>query len=64
VLARESVQAELWEVVAGLKPGRTAPDEITVFDSTGVALEDVAAAGLVFERATALGRGQRVRFGV
>jgi alanine dehydrogenase len=54
------VGAELWEVVAGLKPGRTSADEITVFDSTGVALEDAAAAALVYERALAEGRGMRL----
>jgi ornithine cyclodeaminase len=34
---------ELWEVVAGRSPGRTAPDEVTVFDSVGFALEDFSA---------------------
>ena len=47
----EDVHAELWEVVAGRKVGRADAHEITVFDSTGVALEDVAAAALVYERA-------------
>ena len=34
---------ELWEVVTGRAPGRVAPDEVTVFDSVGFALEDFAA---------------------
>jgi ornithine cyclodeaminase/alanine dehydrogenase-like protein (mu-crystallin family) len=59
-LRREDVAAELWEVVAGLKPGRASEDEVTIFDSTGVALEDVAAAVLVYERALAEGRGTRL----
>jgi alanine dehydrogenase len=59
---REDVHAELWEIVAGQKPGRLAPDEITVFDSTGIAIEDVATAALVYERAVASGRGQRLDF--
>jgi ornithine cyclodeaminase/alanine dehydrogenase-like protein (mu-crystallin family) len=62
-LQRADVHAELWELVAGTKPGRGSDDEITVFDSTGVAIEDVAAAALVYERATAAGRGRTVRFG-
>lgn len=53
MLTRADVHAELHEVVAGRRPGRTASDEIFVFDSTGIALEDVAAAALVFERAVA-----------
>jgi alanine dehydrogenase len=59
---REDVHAELWEVASGRKPGRVSEDEVTVFDSTGVALEDVAAAALVFERAVASGRGRLVDF--
>jgi ornithine cyclodeaminase/alanine dehydrogenase-like protein (mu-crystallin family) len=62
-LRREDVHAELWEVVAGRKPGRVSAEEIVVFDSTGVALEDVAAAALVYERAMASQAGRRVSFG-
>ncbi|MBM3220417.1 MAG: ornithine cyclodeaminase family protein [Candidatus Rokubacteria bacterium] len=51
------VHAELAQVVAGRKPGRTSDDEITIFDSTGTALQDVAAAIAVYERARATGRG-------
>jgi alanine dehydrogenase len=59
--ARENPEdAELAEVVAGKKPGRTGDDEITIFDSTGVALEDVAAAVMVYERALSAGAGHRV----
>jgi alanine dehydrogenase len=49
--------AELGQVVAGLRPGRECPDEIVVFDSTGTAIQDVAAAALAYERAVAAGRG-------
>ena len=42
---------ELREVVAGLKPGRTSPSDITLFKSGGIALEDVAIGKLVYERA-------------
>ena len=37
------VYAELWEIVAGAKPGRTSPHEVTIFDSVGIAVEDFAA---------------------
>ena len=61
---RESdVHAELADILAGRRPGRDNPHEITMFDSTGTALQDVAAAALVHERASAEGVGLRVRFG-
>jgi ornithine cyclodeaminase/alanine dehydrogenase len=51
LMVRSDVRAELGEVVAGIKPGRTSADEIIVFDSTGMALQDVIAAAMVYERA-------------
>lgn len=50
---RASVHAELASVVAGMKSGRTRDEEITLFDSTGLAIQDVAAAAMAYERATA-----------
>jgi len=44
LLTPERVHAELGDVVAGRRPGRTRDDEIMVFDSTGTAIQDVAAA--------------------
>jgi len=57
IVATSDVAAELHEVVSGAKPGRLSDDEVVIFDSTGVALEDVAAAALVFERAREAGVG-------
>jgi alanine dehydrogenase len=57
------VYAELGEIVCGKKAGRTLAEEITIFDSTGMALQDVASAAVVYERATAAGKGMRVDFG-
>lgn len=48
-VGREFVYAELWEIVSGLKPGRIHENEITVFDSVGVAVEDWAALTLLYE---------------
>ena len=62
LLTRERVHAELADVIAGRRPGRTRADEITIFDSTGTALQDVAAAVVVYEKARAAGRGLEVRF--
>jgi ornithine cyclodeaminase/alanine dehydrogenase-like protein (mu-crystallin family) len=53
---------ELGDIVAGLMPGRRAPDEITLFESQGLALEDVAAARLVYERALERGIGTPLPF--
>jgi len=57
LVTREHVHAELSEVVAGTKSGRTSPEEIIIFDSTGTALQDVAAAAVVYEKAVTAGRG-------
>ncbi|MGH9106921.1 MAG: ornithine cyclodeaminase family protein [Acidimicrobiales bacterium] len=48
---------EIGEVLAGRRAGREAPGEVTVFKSTGHAVEDVAAAAVVVRRARALGAG-------
>jgi alanine dehydrogenase len=62
-MAAEDVHAELAEVVAGRKPGRTSPDEITIFDSTGTGLQDVAAAIAVYRRALEQKAGNEFRIG-
>jgi ornithine cyclodeaminase/alanine dehydrogenase-like protein (mu-crystallin family) len=61
LMTRAQVHAELADVVVGRRPGRTRDDEITVFDSSGTALQDVAAAVAVYERARATGRGTEVK---
>lgn len=50
VIAFEDIVADLRELIVGQHPGRTNNEEITVFKSAGIALEDVAAAKLVFSR--------------
>jgi ornithine cyclodeaminase/alanine dehydrogenase-like protein (mu-crystallin family) len=57
LMRKEDVYAELCEIVAGHKIGRVTDDEIIVFDSTGVAIEDAVAAAAVYERALADGIG-------
>jgi alanine dehydrogenase len=56
----EHIAAELGEVVAGLKPGRTSEDQVTLFKSLGLAVEDVVSAGLAYRRAVEQGRGLSV----
>lgn len=55
----ESV-TEIGEVIAGKKPGRQSAEEITLYKSTGLAVEDAAAARLVYDRALAEGVGVRL----
>jgi ornithine cyclodeaminase len=53
LLTREGVFAELGEIAAGLKPGRTTDDEITVADLTGLGIQDTAVANHVMRQAAA-----------
>ena len=62
VLSQSHVHGELGEVVAGKKPGRETQNEITIFDSTGMAVQDVAAAALAFEKAQQSGLGISLKF--
>ena len=62
-MRREDVHAELAELVSGAKPGRIDAAEITLFDSTGTALQDVAAAARIYEQAVARGAGLSVALG-
>ena len=57
LLTEEDVHGELGAVVAGQVPGRTSGKEITVFDATGTALQDTAAAVLAYQRAVEAGVG-------
>jgi ornithine cyclodeaminase/alanine dehydrogenase-like protein (mu-crystallin family) len=61
ILAMEDVHADLAEVVSGRRPGRSREEEIAIFDSTGTALQDVAAAVAVYREAARAGAGGRVR---
>jgi alanine dehydrogenase len=62
LMRKENVYAELSEIVAGHKLGRTSDDEIFVFDSTGVAIEDAVVAAAVYEKARAAGIGSHFQF--
>jgi alanine dehydrogenase len=56
-ITRDDVHAELGEIITGGKPGRTSDEEIIIFDSMGTALQDVAAATVVYEKAVRDGVG-------
>lgn len=54
---KSHLRAELGEVITGKKPGRTDAREITLFKSNGLAIQDVAAARLVYDKAVKAGIG-------
>jgi ornithine cyclodeaminase/alanine dehydrogenase-like protein (mu-crystallin family) len=58
----EHIKAELGDVLAGMHPGREHEDELTVFESLGIAVEDLASAELVARRAREQGVGTEVAF--
>lgn len=60
-ISENDIHAELGEVIAALKPGRTSEEEITIFDSTGLAIQDVATAHMVYEKAVKKGLGKKVK---
>ncbi|HEV8539367.1 MAG TPA: ornithine cyclodeaminase family protein [Bacteroidota bacterium] len=62
LVKKSDVHAELGEVVAGRKPGRISVEEIIIFDSTGMALQDAAAAALVYNKAISAGVGTMYQF--
>ncbi|MGD9913904.1 MAG: ornithine cyclodeaminase family protein [Rhizobiaceae bacterium] len=57
LITEADIAGEIGEVVTGRKQGRTSDDEITIFDSTGIALQDSATVPLEYERALAAGVG-------
>lgn len=62
VIGSGHIRAELGEVLRGTKPGRTSDDEITLFKSLGVAVEDLAAARFLYDKAKETGAGTWVNF--
>jgi ornithine cyclodeaminase/alanine dehydrogenase-like protein (mu-crystallin family) len=58
----EHIYGSLGEIAAGKKPGRTEPSEITVFDSTGLIIQDLALGYAVFRRAKERGLGRELDF--
>jgi ornithine cyclodeaminase/alanine dehydrogenase-like protein (mu-crystallin family) len=59
-MTKEDAHAELGELICGTAQGRTGPDQITIFDSSGTGIQDVAAAAKAYQLALAHHRGSRV----
>ncbi len=60
LVTAQQLSDELGEVVEGLKPGRTSADQITVYKSVGIAIQDMAVANLVYRKALAAKVGTEV----
>jgi ornithine cyclodeaminase len=61
-LTRETLHAELGQIVAGLKPGRETPTERILFWHRGLSLSDIALGALALEKARRLGIGSQLRY--
>jgi ornithine cyclodeaminase/alanine dehydrogenase len=59
-ISENAIHAEIGEVLAGTKPGRQSTDELTLYKSVGIAIQDVATANLVYRKATERGIGTNV----
>ncbi len=59
-IAEGDIAAELGEVICGTHPGRTSADEVTVFDTSGIAVQDLAASKIAYDRALERGIGSAV----
>jgi len=57
-ITRQDIQAQLGEIIVGRKKGRETPQDVTVFDSTGLAIQDIAAGALVYRKALQAGAGK------
>jgi ornithine cyclodeaminase len=62
ILTRETLHAELGEIVAGLRPGRETADETIVFWHRGLSLSDIALGHAMLEKAARLGIGTTLRY--
>lgn len=60
IFRQEKVHADLGEIIAGHKPGRQSPEEITLFKSVGLAVQDAATAARVLSLAKAAGVGKEI----
>jgi len=61
-LSRKDIYSDIGKIVAGKRKGRRRKREITVFDSTGLAIQDIALATIIYRKAKKLKKGMPVRF--
>lgn len=61
-VTKKEIYGTLGEIVCGFKKGRTHSDEITIFDATGLAIQDIAVAWMIYQRARQDGLGKEIAF--
>jgi ornithine cyclodeaminase/alanine dehydrogenase-like protein (mu-crystallin family) len=61
LIGSDHIHAEIGELISGTRPGRTSPDQITLYKSVGVAVQDAVAAQLVLEAAVQQGVGSEIQ---
>ncbi len=57
VIKPEDIYAQIGEILVGRKPGRASASEVTIFDSTGLGIQDVATGSVVYSKAAKTGKG-------
>lgn len=62
-IADDEIGAELGDVITGAVPGRTSPDQITLYNSVGIGIQDLAIGGLLLKRARDKGVGVAIDLG-
>jgi ornithine cyclodeaminase/alanine dehydrogenase len=62
IIARDAIHGEIGEILLGRKPGRESDDEITIFDSTGMAIQDNTTASKIYQNAIANNVGTFFQF--
>lgn len=61
IIKRKDIYANLGEIIVGKKKGRVSKKEITIFDSTGLAIQDIAVAELIFKKALKKRAGTKIK---
>ena len=61
IISKDNIHSEIGNILLGEKPGRETDNEVTLFDSTGLAAQDIAAAYIVYQQAQERNIGQRVK---
>jgi len=62
MITKKDIWGDICEIAVGLKPGRTSSNEITVFVSSGLAVQDAITAKIVYDKAVSIGAGQFIDF--
>lgn len=62
IIRPEDIHAEIGEIILGKKPGRESADEVTIFDTVGMAIQDIVTAAMLYKGALEKGLGTRYEF--